>query len=366
MPRPILAKIDLAALEHNVGQIKALAPSAQILAVLKANAYGHGIKRIAHVLSKAGVPGFALLEIDAAIRLRESGFTQRIVLLEGFFSIDELPLMEHYELEPVIHSVDQVRMLMTHKSRDIKHMWIKLNTGMNRLGLTHSQLREVEPLLHTYSDQCTFTWMSHFSQADQLKGVDWQLEKFNQLIGCSANPLASRWPKSLANSAAVLRYPQTHFEWIRPGLMLYGSSPFLDQSAHELKLRPVMSLTSQVIAIQDLQAGDQVGYGGLYEATGCERVGIVACGYADGYPRHALTGTPVKVAHTMTRTLGRVSMDMLCVDLTGIPDAGVGAQVVLWGEGNSIDAVAASAGTVSYELMCALSARVSGFESVDL
>jgi alanine racemase len=194
--------------------------------------------------------------------------------------------------------------------------------------------------------------MTHFADADGKRGVRWQLERFEAMTA------SAKFPRSLANSAAILRFPETHADWVRPGIMLYGCSPFADESAEKLELRPAMTLSSELIAVRTLRAGDSVGYGCTFTASEPMRVGVVACGYADGYPRHAPTGTPVLVGGKRTRTLGRVAMDMLFADLGGVPEAAVGSPVILWGEGLSADEVAASAGTVSYELLCALSPRV--------
>jgi alanine racemase len=232
-------------------------------------------------------------------------------------------------------------------------VFLKLNTGMNRLGLQASELAAAWALLKAARGVEGVVLMTHFATADEpAEGVEAQLDRFNAMTaGLSL-------PRSLANSAALLRYPQTHGDWVRPGIMLYGSSPFADQDAEALGLRPVMTLESQVIAVQSLQAGDRVGYGGAFTAPHPMRIGIVACGYADGYPRHAGTGTPVLVNGVRTRTVGRVSMDMMSVDLTPVPEAGVGAHVTLWGEGLSVDEVARAAGTIGYELLCRLTSRV--------
>src|SRR3989441_1198163 len=227
----------------------------------------------------------------------------------------------------------------------------KLNTGMNRLGFPAEDLRGVLDRLRNCSSAGAIALMTHFADADGKRGVRWQLERF---VAATAGV---DLPKSLANSAALLRYPESHKDWVRPGIMLYGCSPFPDESAEALGLEPAMTLTSELIAVRDLRPGDSVGYGGTYTASGTMRIGIVACGYADGYPRHAPTGTPILVCGRRTRTLGRVAMDMLFADLSGISGAEVGSAVTLWGEGLSADEVAASAGTGSYELLCALAPR---------
>jgi alanine racemase len=226
---------------------------------------------------------------------------------------------------------------------------------MNRLGFTTASLAKAWQMLERLPP-AEVTLMTHFAEADGERGVAWQLERFQQMVG------DWRGPVSLANSAAILRHPPAHGDWVRPGIMLYGASPFADQSAESLGLQPAMALESAIIGVQDLAVGDRVGYGGTFTADRPMRVGVVACGYADGYPRHAPSGTPIAVIGQRTRTIGRVSMDMLACDLTNIPDAGIGAPVTLWGDGIAgrvpADEVAAAAGTIAYELFCALSPRV--------
>lgn len=354
MPRPITATIDLAALTHNLGVARAHAPHAKIFAVIKANAYGHGLLRAANALRAAD--GFAVLEFDAAIRLRDAGYTQRIVLLEGFFDAREAVTAAAKKISSVVHTEEQfawIDPLIIHSRLDVL---LKINSGMNRLGFMPEAVRGAYDTLQDSPAVGKITLMSHFADADGAGGVAAQMAVFERAVAGIAAP------RSLANSAATLRYPQTHFDWIRPGILLYGSSPFADRSAAELGLRPVMTLASAIISVCDLKPGDSVGYGGTFRAERPMRIGIVACGYADGYPRHASSGSPVLVGGRMTTTVGRVSMDMLCADITGMPEAGIGTRVVLWGEDNPIDAVAQAAGTVSYELMCALAPRVPVIE----
>jgi len=354
MPRPITATIDLAALEHNLGVARAHAPHAKVFAVVKANAYGHGLLRAAKALRAAD--GFAVLEFDAAIRLRDAGYSQRIVLLEGFFDIREAVAGAGGKIAGVVHTREQFALIDALPAGSRLDVLLKINSGMNRLGFAPGAVRAAHETLQDIPAVGKITLMSHFADADGAGGVAEQMAVFERAVAGIAAP------RSLANSAATLRYPETHFDWIRPGIMLYGSSPFTDRSAVELGLKPVMTLTSQIISVCDLKPGDTVGYGGTFRAERAMRIGIVACGYADGYPRHAPSGTPLRVGETMTTTVGRVSMDMLCADITGMPEAGIGTPVVLWGEGNPIDAVAQAAGTVSYELMCALAARVPVIE----
>ena len=325
------------------------------MAVIKAAAYGHGLLRAAEALNAAD--GFALLDVRDAVQLREAGFRQTILLLEGFFSAEDMPVIAEYDLTSVIHSAWQIALLDAYPgsgtpgSRKLD-VWFKVNSGMNRLGFKPQQAAQAMEQLRRHRAVRDITLMTHFANADEARGIAEPLALFNDF----AAPY--RVARSLANSAALLRYPETHGDWVRPGLMLYGASPFAEVSAPQLGLQPAMTLSSRIIAMQDLRAGDEVGYGALFRAGHAMRIGIVACGYADGYPRHAPGGTPILVDGQRTLTVGRVSMDMLYADLSALPQAGVGSRVVLWGEGLPIEEVAHAAGTVSYELMCALTGRV--------
>lgn len=354
MSRPLRARIDLAALRHNLGVVRAHAPNSRVMAVIKANGYGHGVLRVASALETC--EGFALLELNDAVRLREAGFTQRIVLLEGFFRPEELPVFAEYRLSPVIHSREQVLMLASTWLPSKLDVLLKLNTGMNRLGIAPAGFEKALEFLVNSPAVGQVTLMTHFACADEPEGVEEQFTLFRQVADGTGLPCC------MANSAAILRHPETHADWVRPGIMLYGSSPFAGESAASLGLRPVMTLAGEIIGVQRLQAGERVGYGGDFEAEGPVRVATVACGYADGYPRHAPTGTPVLVGGREARLVGRVSMDMLAVDITDIPEASVGSPVVLWGEGLPVDEVARRAGTIGYELLCALAPRVPQVE----
>lgn len=348
MPRPIQAHIDLSALKNNLRVVRKCT-SSRIMAVVKANAYGHGLQRVAGALAEA--EGLALLDARDAIQLRDAGSRQTILLLEGYFSPADLPVLAEYDLATVIHSPWQLAMLDAYPRRHTLQVWLKINTGMNRLGFMPQEAPAALERLKSHPAVREVTLMTHFSHADEAEGVAAQLDCFNGLA-------AYRLPRSLANSAALLRYPATHGDWVRPGIMLYGASPFAETSAQQLGLKPVMTLGSEIISMREIQAGEYVGYAGLFRAERAMRIGVVACGYADGYPRHARTGTPVLVEGKRTRTLGRVSMDMLGVDLSGIADAGVGSRVTLWGEGLPVEEVALAAETISYELLCALTTRV--------
>lgn len=348
--RPILATIHLDALRHNLGVAKSLAPHSKVMAIIKANGYGHGFLAAAQGLNAAD--GFAVLELDKAIALREAGFKQVILLLEGVFAADELQTAERHDLSLVIHSMQQLELLEQAQLSRPLSVFLKINTGMNRLGFVPKQVpRACERLAHS-ANVGEIILMTHFATADEAQGIATAFALFEQAT------TGLHHPKSLANSAAILRYPHTHADWVRPGIMLYGASPVSGTTAATFGLRPGMSLTSEIIAIQYLQAGESVGYGQRYTATQATRIGIVACGYADGYPRHAPSGTPIAVAGQMTQTLGRVSMDMLFADLTRISEAEIGSQVELWGAQVPVDAVAEASGTVGYELLCAIAPRV--------
>jgi len=320
------------------------------MAVIKAEGYGHGMLRAAEALSAAD--GFALLDIRDAVQLRETGCRQAILLLEGAFDAGDMVAAARCDLACVIHSPWQLALLDACPHPGKLDVWLKVNTGMNRLGFPPQQAAQAMERLRRHRAVREITLMTHFANADEARGIAAPLALFNDF----AAPY--RMARSLANSAALLRYPETHGDWVRPGLMLYGASPFVETGAQQLGLKPAMTLSSRIIAVQELRAGDEIGYGGLFRAEHPMRIGIVACGYADGYPRHAPNGTPVLVDGQLTRTLGRVSMDMLYADLGGLPQAGVGSAVTLWGEGLPVEEVARAAGTVSYELMCALTARV--------
>ena len=350
MPRPIRATVSAGALRHNLGVARGLAGAARLWAVVKANAYGHGLERAARALEAAD--GFAVLDFQEAARLRAAGIAKPLLMLEGFFQASDIALLGHYALTPVIHNPEQIEQLKQARVGRAIDVYVKVNSGMNRLGFNLESLRPACNALQAHPEVRSLTLMTHFADADGAGGVSAQLEWFNEL----AKPFEA--PVSLANSAALIRFPETRVGWARPGIMLYGCSPFADQSAESLGLKPAMTLGSELIGTQQLQPGERIGYGFSYEAVGEMTIGVVACGYADGYPRHAPSGTPLLVNGRRARTVGRISMDMICVDISDIPGARIGAPVTLWGEGLSADEVAASAGTLSYELLCGLAARV--------
>lgn len=353
--RPIRARIAPSAILANYRQAKRLAPNSRAFAVVKANAYGHGQWRAVEAL-RSEADGFALLETENALALREAGIKQPILLLEGFFASRDVRAILEHGISTVIHCPEQLEMLLAHmRPERSPAICLKLNSGMNRLGFTAANLPAARAALAAWP-QIQVTLMTHFAEADGGHGVDWQLARFRHLAG------AWRGPTSLANSAAIFDHPSAHGDWVRPGIMLYGASPFADRAASELGLQPAMALESALIGVQEVAVGERVGYGGTFTAERPMRIGIVACGYADGYPRHAPSGTPLAVLGRRTRTVGRVSMDMLACDITDIPEAGIGAPVTLWGDGIAgsvpADDVAAAAGTIAYELFCALASRV--------
>lgn len=356
--RPILATISQGALRHNLAVVKKYVAHSKIMAVVKADGYGHGLLHVAHGLN--AVEGFAVLGLDEAIDLREAGFEQTILLLEGVFSTQELSIAASFGVDIVVHAAPQIEMLERANLAKPIHIHLKINTGMNRLGFTPPHFLTAFQRLNASKNVGNITLMTHFATADEAAGIAAPLKVFKQATQGLSQPI------SLANSAAILRYPESHADWVRPGIMLYGASPMGTTPAAQLGLNPVMQLTSEIISVQILQAGKSVGYGNRFTAAKTTRVGIVACGYADGYPRHAgqcSTGetqniTPIAVCGKITQILGRVSMDMLYCNLTDIPEANIGAPVELWGKQVPVDAVAEASATVGYELLCAISKRV--------
>jgi len=351
MSRPLVAQVNLAALRANLAKAREHAADAQVLAVVKANAYGHGLNRILPALTEAD--GLALLELDAAMALRDRHYVRRILLLEGFFSANELPEISARRLAVVVHHMEQVKMLESATlSRPIE-VFVKVNTGMNRLGFRAADAHAIVDRLSQTASVAVLRMLTHLARADEEDGLREQLEAFEE--ACQGLP----YPRSIANSAGVIRYRDVGGEYVRPGIMLYGSSPFPYDTAEMLGLAPVMTLKSALIAVQELKPNESVGYGGIYTAARAHRIGVIACGYADGYPRHAPNGTPVLVCGKKVRTAGRVSMDLLTVDLTDVPEATVGSPVVLWGEGLPVDDVAVAASTVGYQLLSSVSQRVA-------
>ena len=357
MPRPILATIHAGALRHNLERVRRSSLDARVWAVVKANAYGHGIERVFD--SFRGADGFALLDLAEAERVRSLGWRGPILLLEGVFEARDLELCSRLDLWHAVHCDAQIDMLAAHKTQVPQRVFLKMNSGMNRLGFPPERFRAAWTRLNALPQVDEISLMTHFSDADGPRGVADALAIFERVT----EDLPGE--RSVANSAAVLRHgAQTRADWVRPGIVLYGSAPdFPAHDAAHWQLQPTMSLATKLIGVQTLRPGDAVGYGGSFVADAPMTIGVAAVGYADGYPRHAGTGTPVLVDGVRTRVVGRVSMDMVTVDLTPVTGAGFGSEVTLWGRSAAgsvlpIDEVAKAAGTVGYELMCAVAPRV--------
>lgn len=352
MTRPIRVEINHSALRHNYLQSRKQTAGRRALAVIKADAYGHGSLGCAQALADIA-DGFALLNIEDAIALRQAGIQQDIVLLEGPFDRAEVEAMASYRIGGAIHSPHQIAWLREGSLPGPVEVWLKINSGMNRLGFRPEQAAVAIQQLHALPQVRLSTIMTHFATADDARGVAAQWQAFAPVAQASSLAV------SAANSAAVFRHPQTHGDVVRPGITLYGCSPFAECHGAALGLQTTMTLSADIIAIQQLHAGETVGYGLNFQAEQPMRIGIVACGYADGYPRIAPTGTPVRVAGQRSTTVGRVSMDMLAVDLSAAPDATIGSRVELWGPHIALEEVATAAGTIAYELMCAVAPRVA-------
>jgi alanine racemase len=363
MPRPIEALVHLDALAANLARVRAAAPDSRVWAVVKANAYGHGIERVFDALRSAD--GFALLDLAEAERVRALGWRGPVLLLEGVFEPRDLELCSRLALWHTVHEPRQIDWLAAHKTNVPHRVFLKMNSGMNRLGFKPDAYRAAFARLGALPQVEEVTLMTHFANADMPAdgphGVAHAMAAFDR----ATEGLAGE--RSVSNSAATLRHAALRSDWVRAGIMLYGSAPdFPEHDIAHWQLEPTMTLRSRLIATQDLAPGDAVGYGSRYTAERAHRIGIVACGYADGYPRHAGTGTPVLVDGVRCSTVGRVSMDMLAVDLSPVPTAQPGSEVVLWGRAGAgpqgpvlaIDEVAHAAATIGYELMCALAQRV--------
>ena len=354
IPRPLTATIHISAMSHNLEVARKSVPNAKVWAVVKANAYGHGL---AHALRGfADADGLALIEPEGAQLLRERGWQKPILLLEGFFATSDLPIISQHRIEVAIHCPEQIAMLAAAKNlANPVNVHLKMNTGMNRLGFMPDSYAKAYRELRALPQVGQISLLTHFAngeaQSAQVLPVAEQVRRFT----LGAHDLVGE--RSLSNSAALLMHPHLACDWVRPGIMLYGASPG-GKSAQEFGLQPAMTLRSEIIGLQKMAAGEAVGYGCRFIAPMPMLVGVVACGYADGYPRHAQDGTPVLVDGVRTRLVGRVSMDMLAVDLTPVAGARVGSEVLLWGRDLPIDEVAAAAGTIGYELMCAVAPRV--------
>jgi alanine racemase len=350
--RPATAVIDLAALRHNLAVARQRADGARVVAVVKANGYGNGAARLLPALAEADMLGVACIE--EALALREAGAVQPILLMEGVFEAGELPLCARLGFEIAVHEPGQVRMLEQARLERPLTAWLKLDTGMNRLGFRPEAGLEAYRQLKGCPAVAEVRLMSHFASADEPEdpGTREQIRRF------AATGEGLGVQRSFCNSAGLLAWPQAHAEWVRPGVMLYGISPLAGRTGLDEELRPAMTLRTGLIAVKEVRHGERVGYGGAWQATAGTRIGIAAMGYGDGYPRHAPTGTPVLVNGRRAALAGRVSMDMLAIDLGSQPEAKVGDPVVLWGDGLPAETVAAHAGTIAYELLCGVTGRV--------
>jgi alanine racemase len=355
--RPLRALINHAALIGNLERVRVAAPDSRIMAVVKANAYGHGAVAVARTLERTGVDALAVIGCEEALRLRGAGISCPITLLQGVYSPDEMAVVDDAQLDLVVHQAWQVDALEHARPARPIRVWVKVDTGMHRLGFHPDEFDGVLKRLRVaVAVRQPIGLFSHLATADDpgSEEAGAQIGLFRQLAAANSD-----CPTSLANSAAILGWPDAHPGWVRPGIMLYGSSPFNDgQDAAGLGLRPVMQLHSELIAVRRFQAGDRVGYGGTVVCPGAMLVGLAAGGYGDGYPRHAPSGTPVLVAGRRVALFGRVSMDSVCVDLRTCPEARVGDPVVLWGEVPHIDEVATAAATIAYEPLTQVTARV--------
>jgi alanine racemase len=354
MPRPIIATIDIAAMRSNLVLARAHAKRAGVWAVVKANAYGHGLENALRGFAEAD--GMALVEPEAAVRLRELGWQKPILLLEGCFDAADMETVGEHGLDIVVHCDEQLAMLEQARKPTCIDVYLKVNTGMNRLGFRPAQVSAIYARLRALPAVRGITLVTHFANADDKRNPVLPLTEQVRRMRQAAAGLDV--PLSMSNSAADLLHEELAESWVRPGIMLYGATPGV-KTAAEFGLRPAMTLSSRLIAIQDIATGEAVGYGSRFVAERPTRIGVVACGYADGYPRHAPNGAPVLVDGVRCALAGRVSMDMLMVDLNGVPGARVGSEVTLWGAGLPIDEVAQAAGTIGYELMCAVAPRVA-------
>lgn len=349
--------LDLDAIKHNLAQVKCYAPNNKIMAVIKANAYGHGMTRIAQALDQAD--GFAVARVDEGVRLRKAGYTQPVTVLQGFVCIDELQLLFKHQLDAVIHTRQQIQMLQQSSADASLSVWLKMDTGMNRLGFKGSDFNAAyQQLLSCKIVRQPINLITHFANADDLLDdkTRCQIDLFNTAV--------QDYPgqRSVANSAGIIGWPNVISDWVRPGLMLYGCSPFAGKTGADFGLKPVMSLHSRLIAVKHVSAGETVGYSGTWQCPTDTRLGVVSIGYGDGYHRHTRSGAPVLVNGQRANLIGRVSMDMITVDLNSQPNAQPGDPVTLWGEGLPVEEIARYAETIPYTLLCGITQRVQVVE----
>ena len=347
------AVLNLEAVQHNLQTVRSYAPDAKIMAVIKANGYGHGLLRIAEALQN--VDAFAVARVDEGIRLRKAGIKTRIAVLEGFTCTEELDELLHYRLDPVVHSFTQLEIFETRTEQEACAIWLKLDTGMNRLGFKPKEFSAVYQRLNRCSIiEQPISLMTHLANADDKQDATTlkQISLFNDTVGLLPGQ------RSIANSAGILAWKEALTDWVRPGVMLYGVSPFPDSTGEQLGLKPVMALHSRLIAVKPIAKGDKVGYSGTWVCEKPTTLGVVAIGYGDGYPRYAKAGTPVLVNGQRVPLIGRVSMDMITVDLETQPNAKPGDPVTLWGDGLAVEEIALCADTIPYTLVCGVTQRV--------
>ncbi|MFT5259714.1 MAG: alanine racemase [Saprospiraceae bacterium] len=353
MQHRVWAEIHASAAKHNLAAVKKLTPSAKLMAVLKADAYGHGQQFMANTFDN-GIDAIAIATIEEGVRLRELGCIQPIVCLSGLIDPTQLALCTLHNITPTFYQPEQLQWLAAYEG-EIKDSWVKINTGMNRLGF---EIDQVDAVVKQVTASCSGTVgiMSHFANADTPDDPhnDYQISRFTSAI----KPFSDA-AFSMANSAAVLKLPHSHYDWVRPGVVLYGASPFAEHTAGDLGLRAVMYLKSSLISCYSISEDDRVGYGGIWAAKDTTRIGVVSAGYADGYPRNVSDEAYVLINQQSAPIIGRVSMDTLAVDLSSLDDCKTGDDVELWGEQLSVDTVAKWAGTIGYELLCKVGQRVA-------
>ncbi|WP_336041643.1 alanine racemase [Acinetobacter dispersus] len=343
--------IDSEALQYNLNRVKQLAPHSKIVSMVKANAYGHGVKNCLAALEATDAFGVACLE--EALEIRQLGYTQPITLIEGVFAEDEMQQVIEHKLECIVHHNQQVEWLVQHKAAynalDLK-VWVKLNSGMNRLGFKVDEIIDVIQRLKAEGFTCVLAM--HFANADVEHPLNEQQKQQFLQVKQACEPILV----SCCNSAAIYKYPELHFDFVRPGIMLYGASPFADRNVHELDLKPVMTFSAEIIALNQIQQGEFVGYGSTYSASCTSQIAIVSIGYGDGYPRAYVKQNFVAIDQQLVPVVGRVSMDMIAIDISNVK-AEIGTKVELWGQSRLVDDVAAANGTIGYELLCRLTQR---------
>lgn len=360
MTRAAVATLDVSALRHNLQQVRKIAPSSKVMAVIKANGYGHGLLRVAKALHDADA--FAVAHLEEGLALRDAGFQHPITILQGFLDQKELLEFSANNFDAIVHNDVQLQLLNETDLLEPIDVWLKFDTGMHRLGFPVNRVEEVYSMLEALQPKIgDVRCLSHFANADKRHDgkTDDQIRLFH---------MATRYltcERSLANSAGLLAWEEAQLDWVRPGIMLYGISPFADTAGEQFDLMPVMTLTGQVIAVNKVEAQDPVGYGGHWRAERETYIGIVGVGYGDGYPRHAENGTPVMINGNRYPLVGRVSMDSLCVDLGPDPIVEIGDEVILWGDGLPVEEIAGHSSTIPYELVCRVTSRVRFIEAPD-